>query len=214
MLPPLLSSKRFQLLSLIFCYFCGPSYLVRMICTAFCGVTKPPNLTAAHGWMLWRYVKSWAWLCHCTSRSSGCDVIGIEKLRRVFILARGTPEAFSSLSFCLFFYFLGSSSCPSHWMSLDHTTDLMLLWGTRWGRTQESMRIFMYTTQISDRHFYIPVEKKATLSAFRDLLIMKLVILPWLVTCNSKFWRYFHLVTTVRKICGSMLAGTGRTWLP
>lgn len=118
--------------------------------------------------------------------------------------------------FLPFLYFLGSSSCPSDWMPLDHTTDLVLLWGTRWGRTQEPTRIFMYATQISDRHFYIPVETKATLSlqsAFKDLLIMKSVIFPWLVTCKSKFWRCFHLVTTVRKMCGSMSAGTGRTWL-
>lgn len=216
MLPPLLSSKRFQLLSLILCYFCRPSYLVRMNCTAFCGVTKPPNLTASHGWMLWGYVKCWAWLCHCTSHSSGCENTGMQKPCWVFILAQGAPDLSSSFSFCLFFYFLGSSSCPNHWMALDHTTDLVLLWGTRWGRAEESMRIFKYATQVSDGHFYIPAVTKATLSlqsAFKDLLIIQSVIFLWLVTCKSEFWRCFHLVTTVPKMCGSMLAGTGRTCL-
>lgn len=138
----------------------------------------------------------------------GVKDIGMQKPRWAFILAQGVW----GLSSSLFFYFLGSSSCPS----LDHTTDLLLLWGTRWGKTQEPTRIFMHVAQIPDRHFYIPVETKATLSlqsAFKDLLIMKSVIFPWLVTCKSKFSRCFHLVTTVPKICGSMLAGTGRMWL-
>lgn len=103
MLPPLLSSKRFQLLSLILCYFFRPSYLVRMNCTAFCGVTKPPNLTAFHGWMLWGLVKCWARLCRCTSRSSGSEDIGMQKSLWVFILVQGALDLSSSLSFCLFF---------------------------------------------------------------------------------------------------------------
>lgn len=190
MLPPLLSSKRFQLLSLILCYFCRPSYLARMICTAFCGVTKPPNLTASHGWMLWGYVKCWAWLCHCTSRSSGREDIGMQNRAEYSACTGCSWGLSSSVSFSLFFYFLGSSSCPGHWMPVDHTTDLVLLWGRLWGRTQESMRIFMYATQTSNWHFYITAQTKATLSlqsAFKDLLIMKSVIFPWLVTCKSKF---------------------------
>lgn len=104
MLPPLLSSQRFQLLSLILCYFYRPSYLVRMISTAFCGVTKPPNLTVSHGWMLWGYVKSWAWLCHCTSRSSESEDIGTQKQRWVFTLEQGAPEIFPPLFIFVFFF--------------------------------------------------------------------------------------------------------------
>lgn len=106
MLPPLLSSKRFQLLSLILCYFCRPSYLVRMICTAFCGVTKPPNLTASHGWMLWGYVKCWAWLCHCTSRSSGCGDIGMQNCAEYSSWHRVLLRSFLLSFFLSFFTFL------------------------------------------------------------------------------------------------------------
>lgn len=167
MLPPLLSSKRFQLLSLILCYFCRPSYLVRMICTAFCGVTKPPNLMASHGWMLWGYVKCWAWLCHCTSCSSGCEDVGMQNCTEYSSWHRVLLRSFflCFFLFVFFFNFLCSSSCPGHWMPVDHTTDLVLLWGRLWGRTQDSMRIFMYyATQISNWHFYITAQTKATLS--------------------------------------------------
>lgn len=105
MLPPLLSSKRFQLLSLILCYFCRPSYLVRMICTAFCGVTKPPNLMASHGWMLWGYVKCWAWLCHCTSCSSGCEDVGMQNCTEYSSWHRVLLRSFF-LCFFLFVFFL------------------------------------------------------------------------------------------------------------
>lgn len=128
MLPLLLPSNRSQLPFLTLCYFCRPSYLVKMICAAFCGVTKPhilqlPMAECSNGTSSAELGSAIEPLFPLAMRMLGCSTLpsthpatGCSRDLRSSLL-------FAFLSFFLSFF--GNSACSSRWMPLDRVTDLV-----------------------------------------------------------------------------------------